>query len=159
MELHETLLTAEGLAQLKDELDGLLARRPEIAERLRVARELGDLSENAEYAAAKEEQGRMEGRIAELEIMINTARIIGPGTKKRGLVGLGSVVEIIDLGVAAGGVIELFRIVGTAEADALNGKISDICPVGAALLGKKAGTVVTVKTPDGSRRYRLLGIS
>jgi transcription elongation factor GreA len=159
MDQRETMLTAEGLAQLKDELDGLLTRRPEIAERLRVARELGDISENAEYAAVKEEQGRMEGRISELERILNTARVIDPRARMRGVVGLGTTVEIIDLDGAAGGVIELFRIVGTAEADALNGKISDICPVGAALRGKKAGTVVTVKTPDGARRYRLLGIS
>jgi transcription elongation factor GreA len=101
----------------------------------------------------------MEGRISELKRILNTARVIGPRARMRGVVGLGTTVEIIDLDGAAGGVIELFRIVGTAEADALNGKISDICPVGAALLGKKEGTVVTVKTPDGARRYRLLGIS
>ena len=97
MELNETLLTAEGLVGLKNELALLIARRPEIAERLKVARELGDLSENAEYSAAREEQGRIEGRIGELEILINTARIIEPVIQNRGLVSLGSVVKIIDL--------------------------------------------------------------
>lgn len=158
MELRETLLTEEGLISMKNELAALIARRPEIAERLKVAREMGDLSENAEYAAAREEQGHVEGRITELEILINTARVIDSRARKQDRADLGSMVGIIDLDGGTS-IAESFRIVGTAEADALAGRISDVCPVGAALLGKRAGTELMVTTPDGPRRYRLVRVS
>ena len=157
MAVTETLLTAEGLARLNQELAELVAERPEITERLKVAREMGDLSENAEYSAAREEQGRVEGRISELERLISTARVIDPGARKQGRAGLGAMIGIIDLDGGAG-TVEHYRIVGTAEADALDGKISDVCPVGSAVLGKKAGTAFSVKTPGGVRRYKLVSV-
>lgn len=160
MKQDEVMMTKSGLAKLQTELKELKTIRwPEIAERLSVAIGHGDLSENAEYISAKEEQSRVASRIAELEVLINTAKVIDTDKNNVEVV-LGATVEIVDLDATseAGG-LETFQIVGTTEADPLHGRISDICPVGAAILGKKAGAEVAVRTPEGSRRYKLVAIS
>src|SRR3990167_4816584 len=132
-------LTKEGAAELKTELEGLVALRGPIAERIKSAREFGDLSENAEYTSALQEQERTESRISEIEHILQNGEII---TKPRGgrLVQLGSIVRL-----KAGSKIKQFQIVGTVEADPLNGKISDESPIGQAVIGKKEGEQVEVK--------------
>lgn len=160
MNQNEVLLTKSGLAKLQTELDELkTVRWPDIAERLSAAIEHGDLSENAEYISAKDEQGRIASRIAELEMLINSAQIIDEKKGNTEVV-IGATVEIIDFDATSGaGDVEIFQIVGTTEADALHGKISDLCPVGAAILGKMAGANVTVRTPDGSHRIKLVSVN
>lgn len=132
-------LTQDGINQLKDELKSLIGGRPEIAERINQARQLGDLSENHEYQAARTEQDRLEARISEIEHVLNNAEII---KKSRGAktVQLGSTVKL----KGEGGTKE-FSIVGTVEADPLKGKISDESPIGKALLGKAVGDAVELK--------------
>ncbi len=131
-------LTQAGVDELKDELNGLLAQRAGVAERIKQARELGDLSENAEYQTAREEQDRLEARISELEHVLQNAQIIKK-PKSDGQVRLGSVVILKD-----GGKPKQFQVVGTMEADPLNGKLSDESPIGKALLGKKVGDRVEI---------------
>jgi len=133
-------LTQAGLDEIKQELTGLLAQRPGIAERIKSARELGDLSENAEYQSAREEQDRLESRISELEhIVANTTIIKKP--KANGQVRLGSVVKLRS----ASGKTQQFQVVGTMEADPLHGKISDESPIGKKLLDKIVGDKVVIK--------------
>lgn len=146
-------LTAEGLAELKTELAELVARRSEIANEIAAARSQGDLSENAEYHEAKEEQGRNEGRIEEIESIIASAEII-TAPKDDNKVRLGSKVKLNGNGTA-----KEFQIVGTVEADPLNGKISDESPIGQALLGKKEGEEVEIKTPAETTTYKIAQIS
>jgi transcription elongation factor GreA len=131
-------LTQSGLEELKEELDGLLKQRVIIAERIKQARELGDLSENAEYQTAREEQDRLEARISELDHVIQNAQVIKK-PKSDGQVRLGSTVSLKD-----GGKPKQFQVVGTMEADPLNGKLSDESPIGKALLGKKVGDKVEI---------------
>lgn len=159
MERNTVLVTQSGMKKLQAELEELKKIRwPEIAERLSVAIEHGDLAENAEYISAKDEQARVASRISELEMLVNSAQIIDV-KKQNTEAALGTSVGIVDLDATSGaGDVEIFQIVGTTEADALNGKISDLCPVGAAILGKKAGANVTVRTPNGPRRYKLTAI-
>ena len=147
-------LTAEGLAELKAELAELVARRSEIANEIAAARSQGDLSENAEYHEAKEEQGRNEGRIEEIENIIASAEII-TAPKDDNKVRLGSKVKLNN----GGGAAKEFQIVGTVEADPLNGKISDESPIGQALLGKKEGEEVEIKTPAETTTYKITQIS
>ena len=125
-------LTPEGLQELKDELASLVAERGPVAQRIKAARELGDLSENAEYQTAREEQDRLETRISEVEHIVQNSQLIKKG-KANGVVKLGSHVKLKD-----GKVLE-FQVVGTMEADPLNGKVSDESPIGKALLGQKVG--------------------
>ncbi len=154
----ETILTAEGLKKLEDELNNLrTVRRQEVAERLKVAISYGDISENSEYDDAKSEQAFIEGRILELEQMINTATIIDDSaSKKKGVVSLGSTVIVKDLET---GDEDEYTIVGTTEADPFANRISNESPVGAAILGQKVNTVVQVNTPVGELSYKIIKIS
>ena len=154
----ETILTAEGLRKLEDELNTLrTVRRQEVAERLKVAISYGDISENSEYDDAKSEQAFIEGRILELEQMINTATIIDDSaSKKKGIVSLGSTVIVKDLET---GDEDEYTIVGTTEADPFANRISNESPVGAAILGQKVNTVVQVNTPVGELAYKIIKIS
>ena len=157
MATKETILTAEGLIKLEDELNNLrTVRRQEVAERLQVAISYGDISENSEYDDAKSEQAFIEGRILELEQMINTATIIDDtDNKKKGVVSLGSVVVVKDMET---GEEEVYTIVGTTEADPFENRISNESPVGAAILGQKVNTVVQVNTPVGELAYKIVKV-
>ena len=158
MATKETILTAEGLVKLEEELNNLrTVRRQEVAERLKVAISYGDISENSEYDDAKSEQAFIEGRILELEQMINTATIIDDtANKKKGVVSLGSVVVVKDMET---GEEEVYTIVGTTEADPFENRISNESPVGAAILGQKVNTVVQVNTPVGELSYKIVKVS
>lgn len=146
-------MTKDGIKELQDELDSLVARRGEIADSIKTAREQGDLSENAEYHSAKEDQERTESRISEIEhILANTEVIAKP--KSDGEVVLGSTVKLKgDSGE------KTFSVVGTVEADPLEGKISDESPIGRALLGKKVGDKVEIPTPNDIKNYKVQEIS
>ena len=144
---EEVLLTKEGKEELEKRLEFLKGvKRAEITERIKEAREHGDLSENAEYDAAKTEQGLIEGEILEIEEKLKHAVIIKDGNTKNGIVSLGSKVDIVD---DETGEVETFEIVGTTEADVEAGKISNESPVGNALLGRKEGDNVKVSAPAG----------
>lgn len=155
MQDKPVLLTPEGLHKLQEELDNLISvRRPEIAQRIKHAKEFGDLSENAEYDDAKNDQGFIEGRIMKLEQMIRNASLIEPDDKTDGWVHLGSTVKVKDeFGETA------YTIVGPAEADAGSGKISLESPVGKALLGRRSGEEVEVETPGGARTVQILQVA
>jgi transcription elongation factor GreA len=147
-------LTKEGVDELKQECDGLIAQRPVIAERIKTAREFGDLAENAEYTSARQEQERVEGRIAEIEhILLNVEVIRKP--KGDSKVQLGSKVTL----KGDSGKQKEFQVVGTVEADPMNGKISDESPIGQALLGKKVGEAVEIKTPAETASYKVVEIA
>jgi len=138
-------LTKEGLRQLEDELHDLkVNRRQEIAQKIKEARDQGDLSENAEYDAAKDEQGRIEDRIAELEELLKNAEIIS-----------GTIVKAKDL--EAGETVE-YKIVGSSQADSLNNMISDESPIGRALKDGKKGETVKVDTPAGTLKFKIIDI-
>ena len=141
MGAKETILTAEGLRKLEDELENLRSvKRQEVAERIKVAISYGDISENSEYDDAKNEQAFIEGRIIELEQMISTATLIDEtAKKKKGTVILGSTVIVKDMEF---GDEETYTVVGTTEADPSQNRISNESPVGAAILGQKVNTVV-----------------
>lgn len=143
MGAKETILTAEGLRKLEDELENLRSvKRQEVAERIKVAISYGDISENSEYDDAKNEQAFIEGRIIELEQMISTATLIDEtAKKKKGTVILGSTVIVKDMEF---GDEETYTVVGTTEADPSQNRISNESPVGAAILGQKVNTVVQV---------------
>lgn len=145
-------LTHEGVDELKTELKELTAQRGPIAERIKTAREFGDLSENAEYSSARQEQERVEGRIAEIEgILLNVELIKKPSAGSK--VQLGSFVKL-----QSGGKAKEFQVVGTVEADPLHGKISDESPIGRALLGKTEGEEVEIKTPAETSKYKIVDI-
>jgi transcription elongation factor GreA len=147
-------LTKEGAAELEQELKGLTAERAPIAERIKSAREFGDLSENAEYTSALQEQERVESRIGEIEHILQNLEVIKkPKSDRR--VQLGSVVRL----KGEGGRAKEFKVVGTVEADPLNGKISDESPIGQALLGKQEGDKVEIKTPAETATYKIADIS
>lgn len=155
MEAKETLLTAEGLKKLEEELVHYKSvRRMEVAERIKIAIEYGDISENSEYDDAKNEQAFIEGHIIELENKINTAKIIdGKGAKN--VVSVGSTVVILDQEFDEK--LE-YTIVGSSEADPFSNLISNESPVGQAILGKKKNDVVKVSTPGGEVSYKILEI-
>lgn len=150
---NDVALTAEGLAKLKAELETLKTTgRKAVVARLKAARELGDLSENAEYDDARNEQSFIEGRIQELDALVQHARVIQHHASS--VVELGtSVTVLID------GDTETYEIVGATESDPAAGKISAESPIGAALLGHKVGDTVTVKTPAGEASYTIKKIS
>lgn len=148
-------LTPEGEEALRKELHELVnVKRPALAERLRKAIAQGDLSENADYKAAKEEQSFLEGRIQKIESMLRRAEIIAE-TKSSDEVSLGSHVTVVEEGTDRP---ETFRIVGTAEADPIDGKVSHKSPMGKALLGRQVGDVVTVEAPSGVIAFRIIEI-
>lgn len=145
-------LTPDGVSELKKELDDLISQRLIIADRIKQARELGDLSENAEYQSAREEQDRLEARISEMEHVLQNSQVIKKG-KATGLVSLGSSVRLKgDKGAKE------FKVVGTMEADPLSGKISDESPIGQELLGKKVGDKVTIANSPPAT-YKITSIS
>jgi len=147
-------LTQQGVNELKAELDELTGLRGEIADRIKTAREFGDLAENMEYSAARQDQERNENRITEIEhILANVQVITAP--KNDNKVVLGSKVKL----EGANGTSKQFQVVGTVEADPLNGKISDESPIGRALLGKKVGEDVEIQTPAEKTTYKIAEIS
>lgn len=154
--MPSTFLTKEGFEKLQDELDYLRkVKRQEVADRLHEAMEGGELIENAEYEAAKNEQAFVEGRIQELEMLLATARVIEDDKKKRGeSIQVGSTVTIQEDGSDE----ETYTIVGAAEANPREGKISNESPMGRALLTHRAGDEVKVETPDGSYTIRVIKI-
>jgi transcription elongation factor GreA len=152
----EVILTQDGLKKLEDELENLKSvKRREVAERIKVAIGYGDISENSEYEDAKNEQAFIEGRIITLEKMLRNARIINNDEINTDIVGVGATVIVKDL--EYGDTME-YTIVGTAESDPLNNKISNESPVGKAILGKQKGTVVDVNVPAGVIQYKIIDI-
>jgi len=148
-------ITREGLKKLEEELEYLrTVKRAEVAQRLHDAMGEGDIDENAEYDDAKNEQSFVEGRILMLETMIKNAVIIKEGAKRRDQVALGSTVTIVE----DGGEPETYHIVGSAEADPRQGRISNESPLGKALLGKRVGDRVTVNAPAGTLDFRIIAI-
>ena len=149
---EEVILTKEGKEELEKRLEYLkVTKRAEITERIKTAREFGDLSENAEYDAAKNEQAMIEGEILEIEEKLKRAVIIKDSAKK-GTVSLGSKVEILDEDF---GEVLTYEIVGTTEADVELGRISNESPIGNALLGRKAGEQICVNVPAGVTRITI----
>ncbi len=144
-------ITAEGKVELETELEELKARRGEVADKISEARDFGDLSENAEYDSAREEQGLLETRIAEIEDIVSNAEIIKP--TKKSIIGLGSKVE---LKVGAKKIV--YTIVGPVEANPLEGKVSNESPIGMALYGKKVDDKVTISAPKGDTTYTIVSI-
>lgn len=156
MNEKEIVLTREGLAKLEHELDDLkTVHRREVNDRIRQAKEFGDISENAEYEDAKQEQAFVEGRIMKLEQMIRNARLIDEGEYDDGEVHLGSTVKVKD--VVKGDAHE-FTIVGSAESDPPNHRLSNESPLGSALLGRKKGDTIDVTTPRGVTKYKIEAI-
>ena len=157
MAIKETQITAEGLQKLEEELaQRKSVIREEILERIKEARAQGDLSENSEYDQAKEDQGKNESRIVELEQMIKTAVIIDTSaSSKEGKVSLGCTVVLKDMGTDEE---ETYTLVGTTEADPFDNKISNESPVGKAVIGKKIGDVVVAVTPAGELSYKILEV-
>jgi transcription elongation factor GreA len=155
MDEKPVLLTKEGLRALEDELEQLVnVRRTEVAERIRQARDFGDIAENAEYTEAKNEQSLVEGRIQTLEAMVRNAVMIEEEPRQRGVVAVGSQVKVSsDEGE------ESYSIVGAAEADPLAGRISNESPLGRALLGHKPGDEVEWTSPIGTSRVKILSIN
>lgn len=148
-------LTPEGREELKKELDKLVnEKRPALAERLRKAIAQGDLSENANYKAAKEEQSFLEGRIQEIEAILQKAEIIEEN-EGNDEVAVGSRVTVVEKGWDEP---EVYRIVGSAEADPINGKVSHSSPMGQALLGRQAGDTVAVEAPGGTIEFQIKAI-
>ncbi|MDT2767800.1 transcription elongation factor GreA [Globicatella sulfidifaciens] len=150
-------MTQEGKAKLEAELEELkVVKRKEIIERIKIARSFGDLSENSEYESAKDEQAFVEGRISTLENMIRFAEIIDDKDVADDVVTLGRAVTFIEL---PDGEEETYTIVGSAEADPLEAKISNESPIAVALLGTKVNDTVTVETPGGSFNVKVVKVS
>ena len=150
-------ITDEGLKKLKEELETLKTEgRADIAEKIKVARGYGDLSENSEYDEAKNEQAKLEARIVEIEAMLKNVEIIEDIKGKAKTVVIGVKVKVID---EEYGEEEEYRVVGSTEANSREGKISDESPMGKALLGKKIGDEVTVEAPGGEFKVKILEIS
>ncbi len=149
-----TYLTPEGAEKLKQELEELKGpRREELSKRLRSAIQMGDLSENADYHKAKEDQGFLEGRIQEIEYMLRNAVIIEPNAR-RDIVGIGSHVTIQEGSEPE----ETYHVVGAKEADPRKGRISNESPIGRALMDHKVGEEVQAETPGGTIRFKILKI-
>lgn len=156
MEVKKNLLTYEGLKALEDELHDLkVVKRKEVAEKIKEAREQGDLSENAEYDAAKDEQRDIEARIEEIEKILKYAEVVVEDEVDVDKINVGCTVSVLDVEYEEE--IE-FRIVGSSEANSLKGKISNESPVGKALMGKRVGDVVNVETQAGEFQYKILNI-
>jgi transcription elongation factor GreA len=151
----DVILTPEGLANLKAELDHLsTTRRREIAGRIKEAREFGDISENAEYDDAKNEQAMLEARIASLEDKLRSATVVDASDLGTDVVRVGSIVHVKD----EAGKANKYTIVGSAEAKPAEAKLSNESPVGKALVGRKRGDEVTITTPRGERRLKITKI-
>ncbi len=153
----EIFLTSEGYLELEQELNYLkLEKRPKVINALKEARALGDLSENAEYDAARSEQASTENRIKQIEYSLEHAVIIDENEKKDGTVGLGSTVILQYDGDDD---TEEYKIVGSAEADPFNNKISNESPIAAAILNKKVGSTVEVSSPDGVYKVKIVNVA
>lgn len=144
-------ITESGQRELERELEELKSRRGEIADKIAAARDFGDLSENAEYDAAREAQGLLETRITEIETILQNASIIQAGSSST--VVLGSTVEL-----EANGKTVVYTVVGPVEADPLEGKVSNESPIGQALMGKAVGDTVTISTPKGELAYAVVAL-
>jgi len=152
----ELVLTKEGLVKLENELDELkTVHRRDVNERIRQAKEFGDISENAEYEDAKQEQAFVEGRILKVETMIRNARIIDESEYDHSEVHLGASVKVKEIKT---GLTHEFTIVGSTEADPVNGRLSNESPLGSKLVGKKKGETVEVTTPRGNTSYKIESI-
>jgi transcription elongation factor GreA len=147
-------LTKQGVDELQTELEELITQRSIIADRIKTAREFGDLSENMEYSAARQDQERNENRISEIEHILKNVQVI-TAPRSDSKVVLGSVVRL----KTEDGKTKEFQVVGTVEADPLNGKISDESPIGRALMGKKNGEEVEIKTPIETALYKIADIA
>ena len=157
MSEKKIVLTYEGLKKLEDELQDLkVVKRKSVAEKIKEARGQGDLSENAEYDAAKEEQAEIETRIAHLEKMLRNAELIDEEDLTQGIVNVGNKVVLFDKEFNEE---VTYVIVGSAEADPLEGKISNESPLGSALLGHAEGDSIQVEAPDGIVEYDIISIS
>ena len=156
MEAKKNILTYEGLKKYEDELNELkVVKRQEVAQKIKEAREQGDLSENAEYDAAKDEQRDIEARIEELEKILKNAEVVVEDEVDINVISIGCKVRILDMEFNE----ELeYKIVGSTEANSLKGKISNESPVGKALIGKKKGDVAEVETQVGVLKYKVLEI-
>lgn len=156
MEEKKNILTYEGLRKYEDELHDLkVVKRKEVAQKIKEAREQGDLSENAEYDAAKDEQRDIEARIEELEKILKNAEVVVEEEVNLNKISIGCKVKLMDLELKE----EMeYKIVGSTEANSLKGKISNESPVGKALIGAKKGQTVTVETHAGELKYKVLGI-
>lgn len=153
----KNLLTDKGLKKLEEELQELrVVKRKEVAQKIKEARERGDLSENAEYDAAKDEQKDIEARIEELEAILKNVEVVYSDEVDKEKVNVGCIVTVKDL---SNGNVQIFKLVGSTETDVLNNKISNESPVGSALMGAKAGEVVTVEAPNGSFQFEILEIN
>ncbi|MBO4297765.1 MAG: transcription elongation factor GreA [Clostridia bacterium] len=150
------VLTKEGLQKLQEELDDLMVnQRAEVVREIEVAKGFGDLSENAEYSAAREKQSRIEGRILELQEMIEHAELIETGGEE-GVANVGSVVKVFDMEYEEE---DEYRIVGATEADPSKLFVSSESPIGAALIGSREGDVLEVETPGGLVKLRVISIT
>jgi transcription elongation factor GreA len=153
---RNVVLTSDGLKKIEDELRTLqTVRRQEVAELIRQAKDLGDVSENTEYETAKNEQAFLEGRITDLKSILMSATIIDPTDVPTDCVGIGSVVKVKDLDY---GDEWEFRMVGSYEADPDNDRISNESPIGESLMDRKVGEVVEATTPGGKIRYEIVSI-
>ena len=154
-EKKEIFLTKEGLSELQAELDDLKQNvRPEVISQIKEARAQGDLSENAEYHAARDRQGQVEARIKELEYLIDNATMIDED-KKSNTVQVGSTVEIKYI---ADNEIETYYIVGSTEADPFENKISNESPIAKGIMGKKKGSIVTIESPNGNYDIEIVSL-
>jgi transcription elongation factor GreA len=153
--MENQIITQEGYDKIKKEIEYLSkVKRKEIADRIEKAKELGDLSENAEYSEAKDAQALNEGRIIELNNILKNVDIIEPDKKESGQAGIGSIVKVL-----VNGKKKEYTIVNFNESDPLSGKISNESPLGMAFLGKKKGEKVSVKTPKGMVDYKIIDIN
>lgn len=156
MEEKKNILTYEGLKKLEDELQDLkVVRRKEIAEKIKEAREQGDLSENAEYDAAKDEQRDIEARIEQIEKILKNAEVVMEEEIDLDKINIGCNVRVLDLEYNEE---EEYKLVGSSEASSLQNKISNESPIGRALIGARIGDVVTVEAPAGEIKYKVLSI-
>jgi transcription elongation factor GreA len=154
--LKEIILTAEGYKKLQEEIELLsTTRRREVAERIRVAREFGDIAENAEYDSAKNDQAHLEARIAMLEERLKSARVVTKKEIKSGEVSVGTKVRLKDMG--SNKTVE-YHVVGSAEANPAEMKLSNESPVGKAIMGHKKGDVVEVAAPRGALKFKIMEI-
>ena len=152
----KNLLTYEGLKKLEDELQDLkVVQRKAIAQKIKEAREQGDLSENAEYDAAKDEQRDIEARIEQIEKILKNAEVVVEDEVDLDKISVGCVVKVLDVEFDEE---EEFKLVGSSEADSLNGKISNESPVGKALIGARVGDTIQVETQAGVIEYKVLEI-
>ena len=157
MEEKKNILTYEGLKRYEEELHDLKAyKRKEVAQKIKEARDQGDLSENAEYDAAKDEQRDIEARITELEKILKNVEVVVEDEVSSDKINIGCTVRILDLEYKEE---ETYKIVGSTEANSLKGKISNESPVGRALIGSQVGDTVSVETPGGLVQYEVLEIS